>query len=177
MIKKLSSRIVYENKWMKVREDDVEFPDGTKGIYGVVEKSDAALIIPKLEDRFVLVKPYRYPIGEAYWEFPHGGVEEKELEAQEIATQELEEETGYKADRISKLATLYTSYGYSNQIVHIFVAEELVEGERNHDSGEQGMEIESFSESQIDDMILSGEMTDTQTIAAWGIFKIKKDEE
>ncbi len=95
MIKKLSSRTVYENKWMKLREDDIAFPDGTRGIYGVVGKPHFALIIPYEKGHFYLVRQYRYPVGAAFWEFPQGSYEEQPgVDPRELTRKELKEETG-----------------------------------------------------------------------------------
>jgi 8-oxo-dGTP pyrophosphatase MutT (NUDIX family) len=175
MIKKLSSRIAYENKWMKVREDEVEFSDGSQGIYGIVEKPDFALIIPELSDSYVLVRPYRYSIGEGRWEFPQGNAEEEGLQPEEVARRELAEETGYRAATMVRLASLHTVYGYSTQLMHVFAATGLTAGETSHDQGELGLKINNFSDKEIEKMILDGEMTDAQSIAAWGIYKMRKD--
>ncbi len=174
MIKKIASRVVYENKWMKVREDEVEFADGSRGIYGVVDKNDAALIVPKLsDDTFILVKSYRYTIRAAHWEFPYGGVEDKTMSGEEIARQELEEETGYKAEKMTFLAKLHIAYGYANQVVHLFLGENLTVGTQRHESGEIDMEVKEFAADEIESMMISGDITDAQTIAAWGLYKMK----
>ncbi len=67
-----SSRVAYENQWMRVREDEFLLPDGSPGLYGVVEKADFALVIPLEDDTVHLVEQYRYPVGERQWEFPQG---------------------------------------------------------------------------------------------------------
>ena len=67
-----SSREVYRNDWIRVREDEIELPDGTPGIYGVVEKRDFALVLPAEDGGFWLVEQYRHPIGRRSWEFPQG---------------------------------------------------------------------------------------------------------
>lgn len=71
-IAQLSSRVVYENPWMTLREDQILRPDGSQGIYSVVDKPDLALIIPAHDDGFHLVEEYRYPIGRRSWAFPQG---------------------------------------------------------------------------------------------------------
>jgi ADP-ribose pyrophosphatase len=158
---------------MKVREDEVEFADGSRGIYGVVDKNDAALIVPKISEKFILVKSYRYTIGAAHWEFPYGGVENKIAGGEEIARQELEEETGYQAEKMTLLAKLHIAYGYANQVVHIFLGENLSAGTSRHESGEIDMEVKEFAASEIESMMMSGDITDAQTIAAWALYKIK----
>jgi ADP-ribose pyrophosphatase len=72
----LRTRLVYENRWMRVREDAIRRPDGSQGIYGVVEKPDFVVIAPVEEDGSVhLVEQYRYPVGARFWEFPQGAWE------------------------------------------------------------------------------------------------------
>lgn len=174
MIKKLSSRVVYENKWMTVLEDDVEFADGTKGIYGIVEKPDGALVIPRLaENEYVLVRLYRYTTATAQWEFPCGSVEDEPMQPEAIAHLELQEETGYTAKRMTYLGSPYAAYGYSKQRQHFYLAEELTAGEPHHEAGEVGMEMKTFSGEEIERMMLDGEITDIESIAAWGMLKMR----
>jgi hypothetical protein len=72
-IKIPGTRLVYENRWMRVREDAVRRRDGSEGIYDVIEKSDFLVIVPLEEGRGIhLVQQYRYPVGAQYWEFPQG---------------------------------------------------------------------------------------------------------
>lgn len=80
-IRTLSSKIVYQNRWMRVREDAIERPDGSKGIYGVVEKPDFAVIIPWDRGGLHLVEQHRYPVGARYWELPQGSWEGTAIEA------------------------------------------------------------------------------------------------
>ena len=71
-IKTVSSRVVYENAWLSVREDAIERADGSPGIYSVVDKANYAVVVPYENDGFWLVEQYRYPMGERSWEFPMG---------------------------------------------------------------------------------------------------------
>src|SRR6267142_354910 len=94
-IRRLGSRRVYANRWMTLREDDIERPDGSTGIYAVVDKPDFALVIPVERDGFHLVEQYRYPVGGRYWEFPQGTAPDgAEPEPVALARAELAEETG-----------------------------------------------------------------------------------
>jgi hypothetical protein len=68
----IASRPVYQNPWMSVREDQIRHPDGTTGLYGVVDKPDFAIVIPRAGDGFWLVEQFRYPVGRRAWEFPQG---------------------------------------------------------------------------------------------------------
>lgn len=99
-IQQISSRIVYQNPWMQLREDVIERPDRSQGIYSYVDKPDFALIIPIEEGGFHLIKQYRYPISHRSWEFPQGTLPNREdADPAELARQELAEETGLRAPR------------------------------------------------------------------------------
>ena len=129
-IRKLSRMTVYKNLWMQVHEDAVRFPDGSEGIYGLVDKPDFALIIPRHDDgRFQLVQQYRYPVRGRYWEFPQGSWEgEQNADLEHVALSELEEETGFKAKSLTKLGHLFEAYGFANQGFDVYLAEELTPG-------------------------------------------------
>jgi hypothetical protein len=72
IVSQLSSREVYRNPWLSLREDEIRRPDGSGGIYSVIDKPDFALVIPAEPDGFHLVEQYRYPVRGRYWEFPQG---------------------------------------------------------------------------------------------------------
>ena len=71
-VRTTSSRLAYQNPWIRVREDVIERDDGSVGLYGVVERPDFALVIPAEADGFWLVEQFRYPLGRRSWEFPQG---------------------------------------------------------------------------------------------------------
>src|ERR1700733_8682864 len=68
-----ASGVVYQDNWMRLRRDEIERRDGSRGTYAFVEKADFALVIPAENDGFHLVEEYRYPIGRRTWSFPQGG--------------------------------------------------------------------------------------------------------
>lgn len=172
MIKQLSTKTVYKNKWMKVREDDVEFPNGSKGIYGVVEKPDFVMVVPYENNGFYLVKQFRYPVGKSYWEFPQGSYENNpNIDPIELAKGELEEETGLIAGKIKKIGYLYLAYGYCNQGFHIFLVENFEKREQKLEESEQGMEMSFFTVIQFEQMIAKGEIMDAPSISAYGLLK------
>lgn len=177
-IKQLKRKTVYENRWMKVHEDDVQFPDGSKGIYGVVDKEDFVLIIPRHRNgHFQLVQQFRYPVEGRYWEFPQGSWETKPgSNPEQVALGELEEETGFKARQLRKLGHLFEAYGFSNQGFHVFLADDLEPGETRRDREEQDMITAAFTRDEIVDMISSGHIKDAPTIAALGLLSISEDQ-
>jgi 8-oxo-dGTP pyrophosphatase MutT (NUDIX family) len=96
----IATREVYRNRWMSVREDDIRHPDGSPGIYGVVDKPTAALIIPVEDGGFHLVEQFRYALSRRSWEFPQGTwPDDRETTTEELARAELAQETGLRAGR------------------------------------------------------------------------------
>lgn len=110
-IKTISSREVYRNSWCRVREDVIERGDGTRGLYGVMDKDPACIVIPlergEGEDFVWLVRQFRYTVGGTFYEFPQGGWEVAEVDAEELARGELAEETGLRVETMTSLADLW----------------------------------------------------------------------
>jgi ADP-ribose pyrophosphatase len=169
----LDTRIVYANKWMRVREDRIRRKDGSDGLYGVVEKEDFAVVVPIVGDRMVLVEQYRYPVEGRYWEFPQGSREGDSLSPIELARAELREETGFVAGKIEFVGSLFTAYGYSNQAYSVFLATELVKGPVDLDPEELDLISREFQITEVERMILSGEIRDATAVAAFGLAKMK----
>lgn len=167
------SREVYANNWMSVREDAIRRPDGSDGVYGVIDKPDYALVIPSDGDRFHLVEQYRYPLGLRRWEFPQGTAPERaDADPLELAARELREETGLRAGSLVELGLLDVAPGMSSQRGRVFLATELTEGEHEREHEEQDMRAAWFTRSEFDTMIRSGEVTDAQSIAAYALLML-----
>ncbi|GAA3668221.1 NUDIX hydrolase [Lentzea roselyniae] len=164
----LGTRQVYANPWMTVREDEIRRADGTKGIYGVVDKPDFALIIPLDGERVRLVEQFRYPIGLRRWEFPQGTAPDRaDVDPLELATRELREETGLRAGRMIELGVLDVAPGMSSQRGRVFLATDLAEGFHEREHEEQDMRSTWFPRAGFETMIAKGEITDAQSIAAY----------
>ena len=167
-IERMSSREVYRNSWMTVREDAIRRPDGSHGIYGVIDKPTYALVVARDGDLFHLVEQFRYPIGLRRWEFPQGTAPDRaDLEPLELAARELREETGLRADSLVRLGQLDVAPGMSSQRGWVFLATGLTQGEHEREHEEQDMHSAWFTGAQIEQMIRDGDITDAQTIAAW----------
>ena len=107
--RRLGTRSVYENPWMRVREDSVARPDGSEGIYGVVTLAGAVGVLPFVDDDHVLlVGQWRYIVERWTWEMPTGGIHAGEP-LEEAAQRELTEEVGVRAGRLERLPTFATS--------------------------------------------------------------------
>jgi ADP-ribose pyrophosphatase len=174
-IETTSTRLVYENRWMRVREDTIRRRDGSTGIYGIVEKPDFVVIVPVEDDgRVHLVEQYRYPVKGRYWELPQGSWEEAPgAEPMEMARGELREETGLDAALVTYVGHLFEACGYSNQGFHIFLATGLRRGNADLEREEQDLVTREFTLSEVERMIRDGEIKDATTVAALGLLRLK----
>ncbi len=126
--KTLSTRQIYKNDWIRLREDQVITPTGTSGIYSVVEAKPALGIVPLTDDlQTCLVGQYRYTLNTYTWEIPEGGGREDE-DTLDGAKRELLEETGLSAKKWTFLDRLYTSNSFTDEIGYIYLAEDLTNG-------------------------------------------------
>lgn len=161
---------MYANQWMTVREDDIRRPDGTPGIYGVIDKPDYALVIAVRDDEVHLVEQFRYPLGMRRWEFPQGTAPNlADLPPADLAARELREETGLRADRLTQIGLLDVAPGMSSQRGRVFLATGLTAGRPEREVEEQDMRSAWFTRSTVEDMITKGDITDAQSIAAYGL--------
>ncbi|MCH6165884.1 NUDIX domain-containing protein [Pseudonocardia alaniniphila] len=169
----LSSRQVYANSWMTVREDAVRRPDGTNGIYGVIDKPTYALVIPRDGDRLRMVEQFRYPVGRRRWEFPAGTAPDRaEVDPAELAVQELREETGLVAGRMELIGRLEVAPGMSSQTGTVWLATELTEGPAQREHTEQDMRTAWFTAAEFEAMARSGAMPDSQSLAAYLLLQL-----
>lgn len=173
-IEMIDTKIVYENRWMKVKEDSIRRRDGSSGIYGFVDKPDFAMIVPFDGERLYLVQQYRYPICQRQWEFPQGSWEDDpDANPEDLARGELVEETGLSADRVEQIGQLFPLYGTTTQSYRIFFATGLTQGSSRLSVEEQDLVAASFTVDQVEAMILSGELRDAGTVAALSIAKLR----
>lgn len=174
MIEQTSTRRVYANDWMTVREDGIRRPDGTEGIYGVVDKPTYALVVPRADDgRLHLVEQYRYPVGARRWEFPAGTAPERaEQDPAELAVRELVEETGLSAASMTLLGTLDVAPGMSSQRGHVYLATGLTVGEPRREHQEQDMRSAWFTAVELEEATVRGAITDAQTLAAYTLLRL-----
>lgn len=170
----LASREIYRNPWMVLREDDIRRPDGSTGIYGVVDKPGYALVMPYDRHRFRLVEQFRYPIGERRWEFPHGTAPDlADADPAELAERELREETGLRATTFEALGELDAAPGMTSQRGWVFLATGIIEGEADREHEEQDMRSAWFARDEVERMIREGVIADAQSIAAYGLFLLR----
>lgn len=170
----LSSREVYRNHWLRLREDEILRSNGEKGIYGVVEKHDCAIILPIEDDRIWLVEQFRYTIQSRALELPQGGWEREIDNPEELARGELKEELGLNAAQMIHLGTLWIAYGFLRQRMHVFLAAGLTATEKHPDAEEHDLVLRIVTISEFEQMMLDGTIRDECTLAAWGMYQLWK---
>jgi len=174
VIRTLSSRVVYENPWVSVREDAIEREDGSEGIHAVVDKNSGALVVPWDGERVTLVGQVKYPVGRFCWEFPQGAIDgDASATPEQTARAELVEETGLRAGTLEHLGRLHYAPGILSQEFDLWLATELVAGQAEPEATEVGLETRAVTPAELDAMIAAGEITDAATLAALHLLRLR----
>jgi len=162
----LSRRVIYENPWIRVREDQVLRPDGQPGIYGVVEfKNRAVGVLPVDDEGHVwLVGQHRYPLDIYSWEIPEGGSPESES-PEETAHRELREETGLLAGKLELIGNAHLSNSVCDEVAYIYRATELTQGP-SMPEGSEKLHARRMSWDEAWGMLQRGEITDSMSVIA-----------
>jgi ADP-ribose pyrophosphatase len=159
-----SSREVYRNRWISVREDVAEMPDGRTTIYGVVTMSRAVGVVPLLlGGRVLLVRQWRYVSKEARWEIPTGGVRPGE-DLLDAAQRELAEETGHHAGRLMHLSTFYSSKSVCDETCDVYLGQELAPIDPHRSDETEFLETCAFVLAEALGMVARGEVRDAMSV-------------
>lgn len=173
-IETVATREVYRNPWLVFREDDIRRPDGSAGIYAVVDKPTYALVMPYDGERFRLVEQFRYPVGARRWEFPQGTAPGMaDLEPSALGERELREETGLRAAQFEALGIIDVAPGMTSQRGWVFLATGISEGRHEREHEEQDMRSAWFPREDVEQMMRDGVIVDSQSIAAYGLFLLR----
>jgi ADP-ribose pyrophosphatase len=168
------SRIAYKSRYLAVREDKVVYPDGSSGLYSVVEKQDFSLVVPEIRPGYLcMISLYRHPVRERFWEFPQGASPNLGASPEEVAAQELSEETGYTASSLEKIGSIYEAYGNCAARCDIFVGRGLTAGEPSPEASEGIIRTGTFTGPEIWELIHRGAVMDAATVAALGIYSAR----
>ncbi|GIV19231.1 MAG: ADP-ribose pyrophosphatase [Armatimonadota bacterium] len=161
----LRSERVYEGRVVNLRVDTVRLPNGKTSQREIVEHRGAVAIVPLLDKETVLmIRQFRLAVNEELLEVPAGTLEPDEP-PEVCAARELEEETGYRAGALRQLFSQYLAPGYSQEILHVFLAQGLEKTVQRTEEDEN-VEVVPVPLSRAVDMVLSGEIRDAKTIAA-----------
>lgn len=168
--KKLSSKVVHENPWFQVTEDDVTRADGSHAPYFVVRSKHGSVAVPFDGHKLYLVRQYRYPIQRLSWEFPSGGCPDGNF--LHHAAVELREEAGITAKHWTELGEFAPTGGYSHEISHVFLAEDLEFGPHDREDSESDMIMRGFTPEEVEQMIARGEMFESFSIVPFYFFSL-----
>ncbi len=159
---------------MRLREDEILRSNGQRGIYGVVEKEESAIIVPIDRDRIWLVEQFRYTIQQRAVELPQGGWEMAIEDPEELARGELKEETGLHAEKMTYLGAHWIAYGFTRQKQHVFLATGLRQTKKDPDEEEHDIIVRSMLVSEFEQMMFDGLVRDGCTLAAWALYLLWK---
>jgi ADP-ribose pyrophosphatase len=163
--KSLASKVVFKGNLLNVFSDQVELPNGKKASREYIKHPGAVAVVPiTQEGNIVLVRQYRYPIGKLLLEVPAGKLDKGE-QPDECALRELEEETGYVAKNIKKIASIYTTPGFTDEIIHLYRAEDLTLSKPSPDEDEF-LDVEIYTKEEIKEMIADGRINDAKSMLA-----------
>jgi 8-oxo-dGTP pyrophosphatase MutT (NUDIX family) len=164
--KTLSTREVYRNRWIRVREDIAEMPNGKSTLYGVCEMGHCVGVLPFVDaERVIMVRQYRYVQQENQrWEIPTGGAFKGEP-IEEAAQRELMEEIGYRAGALAHINTHYTSKSVCDETAHLFIARDLVRAAAPPDDTEF-LETAAMPFQEVLRMVLASEIRDAMSVIA-----------
>ena len=166
--KSLNSKMVINHQWCKVRQDEIELPNG-KIIddYFVNIRPEVALILPiTSNDEIVFVRQYRHGAGEILLELPAGTFNPKEESPQAAAIRELKEETGYIPDNVIQLATLYDNPVKDTNKITLFLAENVIKAGKQELDVTEEIEVVLIPIKRLTEKIASGEISVAGTVAA-----------
>lgn len=169
--KKLSSTEIYKGKILDVYKDKVLCPNGHESYREVVRHCKAVCILAEKDGKIAVEEQYRYPYDEIIKEFPAGKVDkgEKPLHA---AIRELEEEIGYRAGKIEYLGEMYPTCAYTDEIILLYYATDLVKTKQSLDENE-ALNYEFIDINEVKKMVLNNEIKDAKTICALSFFLLK----
>ncbi|MEF2964427.1 NUDIX hydrolase [Paenibacillus sp. M1] len=169
--KTITTEPVFSGKVISLQIDTVELPDGSRGTREIIRHPGAVAVLAVHEGRLLLVDQFRQAMGRCELEIPAGKLEKGE-DPMEAARRELQEETGYRCGKIKLLHSFYTSPGFADEIIHLYLAEELTAGEMAPDEDEF-LEVIEASFEEVQSYIADGRIADAKTILAAYIWQLQ----
>ncbi|HCR81482.1 MAG: Hydrolase, NUDIX family [Candidatus Pacebacteria bacterium GW2011_GWB1_47_8] len=166
LIQQLTSKVVYKNPWITVKEDTVRWPSGKEGIYGYVEIPKTVGIVALDDEQNVfLCQQYRYIFQQFNWEIPRGFVNQGETTL-EAAKRELQEEAGVTVQDMEPLGFMWQSVGLINEEAHLFLAHHIKAFQPKQVDSDEIKKVAKFPLEEVVEKIKANEITDGLTVGA-----------
>ncbi len=163
--KTVTTEIIYRGRIFDVETQTVELPNGEIAARDIIRNPGAAVIVPVTDNGdVILVEQFRKPCEQVFIEVPAGKLEEGE-DPKLCAARELKEETGYTAEKLEKIMTLNPAPAFADEVLHVYLATGLTEGEANPDEGEF-ISAKAYPMAEALNMIKEGKITDSKTVAS-----------
>jgi len=168
---RISSKCVFSGCLLNVYKDAVLLPSGNQSTREYIKHPGASVVIPYLGDGYIImVKQFRYPVNAVMLELPAGKIDPGES-PEDTIQRELAEETGYHPKSLKPICRIHTCVGYSNELLHLFWADNLQERKLAADDDET-IEIIEISTEKVFELVLNGQITDAKTLI--GLFWLKE---
>ncbi|WP_347549769.1 NUDIX hydrolase [Pseudalkalibacillus hwajinpoensis] len=171
--KTLSSKTIYQGRIIDLRVEDVELPNGKQSKRELIDHPGAVAVIAVTpNDKIIAVRQYRKALGKAIVEIPAGKLELGE-KPELTAVRELEEETGYTCESLDKIISFYTSPGFANELVHLYVAKGLEKSGEQSTDEDEFLDVLHLSIEEMEEMLQTEEIHDAKTAYALMYLKMK----
>ena len=169
----LTRKTIYRGRIIQLDLERVQLPGGTVHELEIIRHPGASCIVPFVsEDEVLLLRQYRHAAGGFLYELPAGTLEEGE-DPDDCAVRELEEETGFKTGRLEKLGSIRTTPGFSDELIHLYVAHELAPGTQATEDCEI-LSVERFGLDEALEMIRDGRLIDAKSICGLSLAKLRR---
>ncbi len=168
---RIDGRLIYDGRRIRLSVDRVRFPDGSEGELEMIRHPGAAVVLPvfgapgEADPEVALIRQYRYAAGGYIYEVPAGVPDPADPDWETCARRELEEETGLRAGKLRYLTRIYTTPGFTDEVIHLFLATELTQGATRHERDEF-MDVHRLRFSRVLEMVREGEIVDGKSLCA-----------
>lgn len=170
---RLNRELVYKGSIIDFYKDTVKVPNGNIVKWDFIGHKGAAAVVPVMDDgKILMVRQFRNALDRYTWEIPAGGLNGADEPTKDAAARELEEETGYRSEKLEKLITIRTTVAFCNEKIDIYVATDLMKSQQNLDEDEF-IDIKAFSIEELTKMVLDGTIEDSKTVSAIMSYKDK----
>ena len=172
-VRRVKRELAYKGTVLNVYKDYMEFANGNTAEWDFIHHDGAAAVVPVMEDgRILMVRQYRNALERYTIELPAGKLDDPDEQGIVCASRELEEETGYRSEKLEWLITLRTTVAFCNEKIEIFVARDLIPSKQHLDEDEY-IDVAAYTMEELKEMIFSGEIEDSKTVSAILAYEVK----